>query len=83
MTPTPELEKMKAVKEKSQAIGEFIEWMQQTKGLGFGRYSSILGQYLPAHFNMEKTLAEFFEIDLKKAEAEKLAILLELQEMNK
>ena len=33
---TPELDKMKAVKEKSQAIGEFLDWLMQEKKVQLG-----------------------------------------------
>lgn len=31
--PTPELDKLSAVKDRSQACGEFLEWLTQTKGV--------------------------------------------------
>lgn len=34
---TPELDKMKAVKEKSQACGELLEWLEQEHGLYIGK----------------------------------------------
>jgi hypothetical protein len=33
---TPELDKMKAVKDKSQTLGEFIEWLQSEKKVHLG-----------------------------------------------
>jgi hypothetical protein len=97
---TPELDKMHAVHPQSQAVGEFIEWLQSEKGVWFGkphkhdascpgwdherkRYNPGLGdgcsyqtdEFEPFHFSMEKLLAEFFEIDLSKAEAERRVLL--------
>ena len=74
----PECERMRAVKDQSQAIGAFLEWVRSTKGWTltepwtdeYGRESRI-----PASFVMEDLLAEFFKIDLKKVEEEKCALL--------
>jgi hypothetical protein len=33
---TPELDKMKAVKDKSQAVGDFIDWLRSEKKVQFG-----------------------------------------------
>jgi hypothetical protein len=65
----PELTKMLAVKEQSQVIGEFIDWLNEEKGI----YLKAKG-YCPV-FDFEGLLAEFFKIDLKKAEQEKQKIL--------
>lgn len=40
MKPTPELDKMHAVKDRSQAIGEFLEWLQQEKRLELAQWHS-------------------------------------------
>lgn len=69
-----ELEKMHAVKEKSQAIGEFLEWLISDKELVIGRWDSD-GTLHPKYVSIENLLAEFFGIDLKKVEKEKRAIL--------
>lgn len=76
----PECEKMVAVKDQSQAIGEFIEWLQDTKGMfvcelieGDNEY----GEYIPSCFSKEKFLAEFFNIDLSEVEKEKCQMLNE------
>jgi hypothetical protein len=101
---TPTLEKMKSVKDKSQAIGEFLDVFLAEKGvqlgaphihnkncLGWderrnrynpgphGRCSWYSGQFEPFHYTVEKLLAEFFGIDLNKAEEEKRALLEHLQ----
>jgi hypothetical protein len=110
--PTPELGKMHAVQDRSQAIGEFLDWIQQEKGYDIGKFHThsedcysfkIYGKesaheeeledghyrapqcsmsesaiYL-VHFSIEKLLAEYFEIDLQKADDEKRAILESLR----
>lgn len=80
---TPTLDKMKFVQRESQAIGSFLEWLKRDKGVslmhtvfdeGSGR-----GVEIPFSYNIEKLLAEYFEIDLNEAEKEKRAILEDLQ----
>lgn len=102
---TPECDKMLAVKEKSQAIGEFLEWLQSgevEQNLPMKR-SIFLAAYRvkcedrhgemldeedwtlsdvyidPFMYNTERLLAEFFGIDLEKAEKEKRALLEEIR----
>lgn len=73
-----ELEKMKIVEEKSHIIGEFLDWLLNTKGILLCKYS---GDYYHNEFPKPLTqceddlLAEYFSIDLKKAEQEKRAVL--------
>lgn len=84
-TKTPELDKMLVVRVRSQAIGEFLEWLADTKGYGIYSEDDAEDQegnmqrlYFRAP-NTEQLLAEYFEIDLKKVEKERRAILKELQ----
>lgn len=91
---TPELDKMGLVQDKSQAIGEFLEWLQNTKGYTLAEYRHVnvdgedidddeyeesRRQYedrlFPVRRQIEQLLAEYFEIDLDKVEAEKRTIL--------
>jgi hypothetical protein len=81
--PTPELDKMLAVKDQSNALGEFLEWMG-SKGLWICRSATkeddiTEGTLLPVYKSTEVMLAEYFGIDLNKAEKEKRAVLEELQ----
>jgi len=89
---TTEIEKMEKIADKSQVIGEFIEWLQGPKGLTVCRqitqeeiYEEDCeddydpGDYLPQHQTIESLLAEYFDIDLKKVEEEKQAILNEIR----
>jgi hypothetical protein len=97
---TPTLNAMKAVQPKSQAIGEFLEWLAE-KGVRLGKlhvhdkncsgWDAERGRYNPGLnagcsfrtdkfepfrcCSKEKLLAEFFEIDLAKAEMERRAVL--------
>lgn len=71
MNEYPEHDKMKAVAEKSQAIGEFLEF-----GPGqLCEWNDDLGEFLPISGGITKLLATYFEIDLDKIEAEKRAML--------
>lgn len=94
---TTEIEKVEKVADKSQAIGEFIEWLQGPKGLTICRSITkeevnqyrednnerpdfSIGDLIPSRQPIEALLAEYFGIDLKKVEEEKLAILNEIRE---
>lgn len=86
-----ELKKMAAVREQSQAIGEFLdtseyvlaEWVDCTRefhegaDISYGRCSE--DQHLvPVRKSIEQILADYFEIDLAKVEEERMQILHEL-----
>ena len=74
----PECEKMRVVQKQSQAIGEFLEWLQEETDYTICRFEGDEhgnGRYYPAHVIVEKVLAEFFDIDLNKVEEERRAIL--------
>lgn len=118
MPEYPECEKMSTVRDKSQAIGEFLEWLAYEKGVYFwttntwheeftcpcmdygddqrdvhdeaawcekcqntGKYIDVQSEDGPFQYQIEKILAEFFEIDLDKVEAERRQMLAELQNM--
>ena len=92
---TPETDKMIAVKDKSQAIGAFLEWLnnentvivryatkddeRDEKGNQTGIHE---GDYLPFHISIEKMLAKYFKIDLDKAEQEKRALLESIRKID-
>jgi len=103
---TPECDKMLAVKDDSQKIGEFLDWLQE-KGyricvwqegitdatriasafaIASGKadpHPDIDGEpergFVPINPDIEKLLAEYFNIDLGKVEQEKRAILENLR----
>lgn len=79
---TPELDKMLAVKDKSQAIGEFFDWLVNDKGYVLSQYEEKDRRLYPTYSSIEKLLAEFFGIDLKKIEEERRAILKSLDSSN-
>jgi len=104
---TPELEKMSAVKNESQKIGEFLDWLESKKKVALClRHTHDDGCYLghdddgneqmeplplcgyengslmPFFYTINELLAEFFEIDLKKVEEERRALLDAIREEN-
>lgn len=83
LPPCPECDKMLAVQNRSQDIGEFLEWLRGERGLHLAEYDDDFweGKFLkPVNIRIEDLLAEFFEIDLNKVEAERRALLESLRE---
>ena len=84
----PEHEKLHAIRDKSQTIGDFLtwcrftlcEWHEATGTIRNGDHEPE-GWY-PRRGRMESLLAEYFEIDENKLEAEKRAMLERLREGN-
>jgi hypothetical protein len=72
-----ELEKVKANQHLSQPIGAFLDWMLHSSPYIIAE--DIDGELQATNKRLEEILAEYFEIDLKKVEAEKWAILESLQ----
>lgn len=67
----PEHAKLAAVKDHSQAIGEFIEFC----GYTLCEYDEGEPQWRPVQRSIERLLADYFDIDLDVIEAEKRAML--------
>ena len=75
MSQYPEHDKLKAVQEESQTIGEFLD----TCGYTLAKWSKEphlvdYAELVPVG-NIQDILAEYFEIDPNKIEAEKRAML--------
>lgn len=71
---TTELDKMHGVTPRSQPIGEFLEWLSY-KGIVLAKYEDGATWPRPIYDTIEQLLAEHFEIDLKKIEQERRALL--------
>jgi hypothetical protein len=72
----PEHEKLGAVVEKSQAIGEFLEWCNERCWyLCHPTESPFEGCYWPVPGSINDHLAAYFGIDQNKLEAEKREML--------
>lgn len=73
----PMLEKMKSVREKSEICGAFLEWLQ-TKFVMFDKsipHDDLFYYGIGDFINIERVLADYFDIDLRKVEEEKSEIL--------
>lgn len=79
----PECEKMDAIRDQSQAIGEFLEWLSHDKNFSICSFYNpgdhCFGEFRPITDGVEQLLAEFFCINLKKIEKEKRQMLDELR----
>lgn len=74
----PECGKILTVKEKSQIIGEFIDWLGEEKGIHLCKW--VTEHTLDyAGERIENLLAEFFGVDLVKVEEERRDMLKEMQ----
>jgi hypothetical protein len=73
---TKELDKMLAVKDESQSIGNFIDWLHN-EGYGICEYEEArdMGEWFQTHRTIEQLLADYFDIDLDKIEKERTAVL--------
>jgi hypothetical protein len=73
---TPQIDRMTEVQAESQAVGEFLEWLDEQRidlcsvipGSGHDRWAPITD-------GREKLLARYFDIDLNALENERRAIL--------
>ena len=73
MSNYPEHDKLTAVADQTQAIGEFFEWLEG-KGIFLARYSE--GSNYPRNVHgFRDLLAEWAGIDQNKLEAEKRQML--------
>lgn len=81
MAAYSEHEKLAKISDESQTCGEFIDWLEG-RGLHLCEGESDTGRYWPSHRSITKLLAEFFDIDLEKIEAEKRAMLDEIRAAN-
>lgn len=77
LPPTPMLDRMREVKGLSQALGEFLEWLD---GRGYVICRRVEGlcppvPYVPAEESVEALLAAYFGVDLEAAERERRAVL--------
>jgi hypothetical protein len=80
MSTYPEHEKLSAVADQTQAIGEFVEFIEG-KGIFLARYTE--GHVFPREVHgLRELLAEWAGIDQNKLEAEKRQMLDAQRAMN-
>ena len=72
-----EVERMLKIKDKSQAIGEFLDWLSEEKSIELAYW--VGNDLCPSHVPYEQLLAEFFDIDLNAAENERRSLLAQLR----
>ncbi len=74
---TPMLDKIHNIKEDSQKIGEFLYWLTENGIVLCATPEKPFPgeEYAPIGEPIETILARYFEIDLAKAEEERVAIL--------
>jgi hypothetical protein len=93
-SPYSELERLQAVRDRSQTIGEFLDWLCHEKNVLLVQsvpVASCLFKvspgdsyqewpfYCPIQDSYEELLAEYFNIDLKKVSSQKAALLASLR----
>lgn len=89
----PECEKLHAVHEESQKIGDILEWLQQEQGYTLCKYqdeeySPEMDEGFPAGFyptyeRIEELLAKYFQIDMDKVDDERRQMLEDLRNRSK
>lgn len=77
----PEHQKLKAVKEKAEIVGQFMDWIEE-EGYLFARHCDDDNELISCHLPREVTLARFFGINLGKIDAEKRAMLEECRKLH-
>lgn len=79
--PTPELDKLHEVKEDSQTIGEFLDWLTTERLTPIELcVQNRASRLRPCNIDITGLLSEYFEIDKNKAEEERLALLKAIRE---
>jgi hypothetical protein len=73
----PQHDKLRAVKRESQAIGEFLDWLQNTRKPSVQLAVNAKDVTLASELwpKIEDLLAEYFGIDRAALELEKLAMI--------
>lgn len=77
--PCPECEKLAAISEESNRIGEFLSWLSR-QDIIIAQYDSFGDLYRSRNYQLtdsgiNRMLAEYYEIDLDKVERERRALL--------
>lgn len=74
--------KLEKIKDESQVIGEFLEWLRSEKGWSICKPYKNTDLFEPTIFSTEKLLAEYFGIDLDRLDDEKRTMIEELRKSN-
>lgn len=81
MSRFPEHDKLSEIKDRTQAIGEFVDWLSDTKGVVLASIDDYGNASSPRQ-SLIDLMAEWAGIDLDKIEAEKREMLAELRRAN-
>jgi hypothetical protein len=83
---TPECDKMLAVRPQSETLSSFVDWLE-ANGYAICTLEKTGGypkeQWVPHRESYEEIFGNYFGIDIKVMEREKLAILNEFREAQK
>ena len=73
----PEHEKLAKIQDKTQIVGEFLDWLVNEKGMVLADWQEglIEDRLAPVNPSIQDLIAEFFQIDQNKLEAEKRQML--------
>lgn len=70
----PEHDKLLAIKDQTQAIGEFLDWLHDDKGISLTKRDGF-GDLVPVATHWEPLLAEWAGIDRDRLECERRRML--------
>jgi len=82
---TPECDKLSRVANKSQIIGEFLEWLTHERSMPIELcvQGDSFTDFVPCYITLTTLLAEYFGIDQNKVEQERRAILDMIRKQDK
>lgn len=72
-----ECEKLSKVSEKSQPLGEFLDWLHENNYViaEWNKFERNDERLYPTQTSIERLLAEYFKIDLDKVDEERTVLL--------
>jgi len=81
----PECEMLARASDKSQVIGEFMDWLLNEQEYVLAQWGTVEMEdgLIPCHPDIQQLLARFFGIDLGKVEQERRALLDAIREKEK
>jgi hypothetical protein len=71
----PECERLSAITDEWNAVAQFLD----NSEFSLCEWSDRNNQYVPVHKTLTQVLAEYFDIDMDKVEAERSALLEEIR----
>lgn len=73
-TDYPQIEKLKKVSGRAQEISRFFDWLRSEKGYLLAHHKDDSPELFPVYPNVERLLAEYYEIDLEALERERRSL---------